>query len=63
MLIFIFTLGIGFAWIQVRTLKFIANNISLSGDYSFDELQQTQQNYTDATGEDIADLLDLGFTI
>jgi uncharacterized membrane protein YjgN (DUF898 family) len=63
MLIFIFTLGIGFAWIQVRTLKFIANNISLSGNYSFDELQQTQQNYTDATGEDIADLLDLGFTI
>ncbi len=63
MLIFIFTLGIGFAWIQVRTLKFIANNISLSGNYSFDELQQAQQNYTDATGEDIADLLDLGFTI
>jgi uncharacterized membrane protein YjgN (DUF898 family) len=62
-LVLIFTLGIGFAWVEVRTLQFIARNISISGNYSFDELQQTQQNYTNATGEDIADLLDLGFTI
>jgi uncharacterized membrane protein YjgN (DUF898 family) len=62
-LIVIFTLGIGFAWVEVRTLQFVARNISLTGDYSFDELQQTQENYTNATGEDIADLLDLGFTI
>jgi uncharacterized membrane protein YjgN (DUF898 family) len=61
--IIIFTLGIGFAWVETRTLQFIARNISITGDYSFDELQQTQENYTNATGEDIADLLDLGFTI
>jgi uncharacterized membrane protein YjgN (DUF898 family) len=63
MLLIIFTLGIGFAWVEVRTLQFIARNITITGNYSFDELQQAQQNYTDATGEDIADLLDLGFTI
>jgi uncharacterized membrane protein YjgN (DUF898 family) len=63
MLLIIFTLGIGFAWVEVRTLQFVARNITITGNYSFDELQQTQQNYTNATGEDISDLLDLGFTI
>jgi len=59
----IFTLGFGYSWAMVRTLRYVANNIAAIGNYSFDELQQSQQDYDNATGADLADFLDLGFVI
>ena len=63
LLIIVFTLGIGYSWAVTRTLNFIANNIAMIGNYSFDELVQAQHDYDNATGDDLADFLDLGFVI
>jgi uncharacterized membrane protein YjgN (DUF898 family) len=62
-LILIFTLGLGYAWVVTRSLRFVMENIELKGYYSFESLEQAQLQYSDATGDDMADLLDFGFVI
>lgn len=59
-LLFVFTLGLGYAWIQVRTIKFMMANVEIDGDITLADLQQTEEEYKNATGEDLADILDLG---
>jgi hypothetical protein len=44
-------------------MNFITNNIEASGYYSFELLQQSQNDYSDATADDMADLFDFGFVI
>lgn len=63
LLIVIFTLGLGIPWAITRSLRFVVDNIAIKGDISLDELEQQQAAFTDATGEDMADLLDFGFII
>lgn len=63
LVLFIFTLGLATPWIIVRTTRFLMLNITLDGTIVFDELKQTEAEYDDATGEDIADFLDFGFII
>lgn len=58
-LILIFTLGLGYAWIVTRTMKFVFNHVELDGNFNLDTLMQTEENYKDATGEDLSDFLDL----
>ena len=60
LLILVFTLGLGFSWVVTRNMDFVMRNIEVSGYYSFESLQQAQADYSDATGEDMADLLDIG---
>lgn len=60
-LIVIFTLGIGYAWAATRTMNFVANNIKLSGNIDLNAISQTEESYTNATGDDISDFLDLDF--
>ncbi len=60
-LIVIFTLGLGYAWAATRALDYVFQNIELEGDIDLDSLQQTEENFTDATGEDVSDLLDIDF--
>ena len=62
-LILVFTLGLGYAWVVTRNLKFVMENIEATGYYSFESLQQSQNDFSDATAEDMADLLDLGAII
>ncbi|MCU7547691.1 YjgN family protein [Chitinophagaceae bacterium LB-8] len=62
-LILVFTLGLGYAWVVTRTMEFVMNNIEASGYYSFESLQQAQEDYSDATADDMADILDFGFVI
>jgi uncharacterized membrane protein YjgN (DUF898 family) len=62
-LIIVLTLGLGYPWAVTRTLTFVMNNIEVSGYYSFESLLQAQEDYSDATGEDISDFFDLGFVI
>lgn len=62
-LIIIFTLGLGYPWVIVRTLQFGCRHIELTGNISLEDLQQEQGDYSDATGADMGDLLDFGFTI
>ena len=63
LLILIFTFGLGYAWVVTRSLSFVMKNIEVNGYYSFESLQQAQEDYSDATGEDISDFLDFGFVI
>ena len=62
-LILIFTLGLGYAWVVTRSLQYVFRNIQPEGTIDFNRLEQTESQYTDATGEDISDLLDFGFVI
>ena len=62
-LILIFTLGLGYAWVVTRSLQYLFRNIQPEGTIDFNRLEQTEAQYTDATGEDISDLLDFGFVI
>lgn len=59
LLITVFTLGLGYAWVEIRTKKYYTENITLAGDIDLDTLQQTEDIYTDATGEDATDFFDI----
>ncbi len=58
-----FTFGLGTPWATTRTLQFVTRNILINGYVSFEELEQAQEAYNDATGEEFSDLLDFGFVI
>ncbi|PJJ10246.1 uncharacterized membrane protein YjgN (DUF898 family) [Flavobacterium sp. 1] len=62
-LIIIGTLGIGYAWVVTRTMKYIFENIEMDGNIDLNSLLQTEENYKDATGEDIGDFLDMDFVM
>ncbi|MDQ3289857.1 MAG: YjgN family protein [Bacteroidota bacterium] len=58
-LILIFTLGLGAPLVTVRTLRYILANTELVGLFDPDGLIQTEEQYQNATYEDVADMLDL----
>ncbi len=58
-LITICTLGLASPWAQVRTFKYIAQHIWVEGEFDANALEQTEEAYKDATGEDLADYLDI----
>jgi uncharacterized membrane protein YjgN (DUF898 family) len=62
-LLLIFTLGIATPWVITRTLAFVMNHIALDGVINFDQLRQEQEDFSDATGEDLSDFFDFGFII
>jgi len=61
--LFIFTLGFGYAWVATRTMTFVTKNIKLTGDIDLDTITQTEDDYNDATGDDMSDFLDIDFII
>ncbi len=63
LLTIVFTLGFGFPWAEVRKLNLMMNKIQMTGNIELDDLQQTEQDYKDAAGEDIGDLLNVDFGI
>lgn len=62
-ILMVFTLGLAYAWVQMRTFKYIASNIELEGTIDLDNIHQTEAVYKDATGEDIGDMLDMDFVM
>jgi uncharacterized membrane protein YjgN (DUF898 family) len=60
-LIIVFTLGLGFAWAQVRTMKFLADNIIVPEELDTDNVIQTEADFDDATGDSMFDFLDFNF--
>ncbi|WP_026708365.1 YjgN family protein [Flavobacterium frigidarium] len=62
-LLLICTLGLGYAWMVTRTIKFMCDHIELEGNIDLDTLHQTEANFKDATGDDISDFLDLDFIV
>jgi uncharacterized membrane protein YjgN (DUF898 family) len=61
--IIIGTLGIGYSWVVTRTMKYIFENIEMEGNIDLNFLLQTEENYKDATGEDVGDFLDMDFVM
>jgi len=59
-LIVVFTLGLGAPWATVRTLNFILKNIEIGEEFNPNAILQTEKEYKNATGEELADVLDLG---
>ncbi|MFK6999429.1 YjgN family protein [Flavobacterium oreochromis] len=62
-LILMFTLGLGAAWVEMRMMKFLFSSIQLEGTIDLNTINQTEEIYKDATGEDIEDLLDIDLVI
>ncbi len=62
-LLFVFTLGIAYPWIVSRSLNFMFDNLRIDGYVDLNEIVQTEEEYKDAMGEDIGDMLDFGFII
>lgn len=59
LLILIFTLGIGFPFVETRVLEFVFNKIELKGNIDLDAINQTEEIYSDATGEETGDFFDI----
>ena len=59
MLIIIFTLGIGYAFVEVRTLTKLFSNIEIVGNINLDALHQTEAEYKNAFGDEALDAMDL----
>ena len=62
-LLVIFTLGLGYAWAITRTMNFMTSNIKLEGNMDLNTIEQTEDDYNDATGDDLTGLLDINFII
>ena len=60
MLLIIFTFGIGFPWAYMRTLKLYIESIEVPEEVNLDGLLQDADDYDDATGDDLLDILDVG---
>ena len=58
-LITVFTLGFGKAWADMRTQKFICDNVKMEGDININEIHQTEEEYTNAFGEDAMDFFEI----
>lgn len=56
----LFTFGFGAPFAEVRTAKFIINYLQVPNEIDFDAIAQTEDDYQDATGDDVIDYLDLG---
>lgn len=59
LLITVFTLGIGYAWVEIRNMRYMTQNIFLEGDIDLDTVTQTEEDYSNATGQSAFDLLDM----
>jgi uncharacterized membrane protein YjgN (DUF898 family) len=62
-LMLIFSLGLAYAWVEMRTLNYFISNIKMYGNIDLDTIKQTEEIYKDATGEDIEDILDMDFVM
>ena len=60
-LLTIITFGIAGPVAELMMHKYLMESISISGGFDFDSIEQTESAYTDATGDDMADILDLDF--
>jgi len=59
-LIIYFTLGLGYPFAKIRSMKFIADNLELYGNIDLDKVMQTEENYANATGDTETDIDDSG---
>jgi uncharacterized membrane protein YjgN (DUF898 family) len=58
-LLLVVTLGLAFPFTQIRSYQLLFNNIEMPTDIDYDNISQDAQNYRQATGDEMADLLDI----
>jgi uncharacterized membrane protein YjgN (DUF898 family) len=58
-LLILFTLGFGMSWAITRELNYFLANTELVGDFNPETIIQTEEDYTNAAGENISDFMDL----
>jgi uncharacterized membrane protein YjgN (DUF898 family) len=57
--IVVFTLGFGTAWADMRTQKYILENIQMEGNVDLEAIHQTEDEYNDAFGEEAIDFFEI----
>jgi uncharacterized membrane protein YjgN (DUF898 family) len=55
----IFTLGIGISWAKVNVLKYLYRRAEVDATFKLSELYQTEEDYKNATGDSMADFLNV----
>ncbi len=60
LILLLFTLGLAFPWVLMRTMRLYFNNISIPSEFDFDELTQADTAFNDASGDELGDFLDIG---
>ena len=58
-LLTIFTFGIAYAWVEMRTRKFYTDHVKIAGNIDLASLTQTEEEYKNAFGEDAVDFFDI----
>jgi uncharacterized membrane protein YjgN (DUF898 family) len=56
----VFTLGLGLPLAILRQMRTTIDNIELDGAFNAETVLQTEEQYTNATGDDMLDMLDIG---
>jgi uncharacterized membrane protein YjgN (DUF898 family) len=56
----IFTLGLAAPWVATRTMEFVLRNADIKGDFRPNDIRQTEEDYKDAMGDDMTDMMDIG---
>jgi len=59
-LLLIFTAGLAYPWTLMRTLDMLFNNVYIPDEFDYDNLDQTDTHFKDATGDEMLDILDMG---
>ncbi|MCS6818809.1 MAG: YjgN family protein [Chitinophagales bacterium] len=54
------TLGLALPWVIIYNYQVFFGSISIEAGFDTNQLLQTEAEYTDATGEDLSDMLDVG---
>jgi uncharacterized membrane protein YjgN (DUF898 family) len=56
----ILTLGLALPWVIIYNYRVVFDSMSIEEGFEPELLEQTEEDYSDATGEDLTDMLDIG---
>ncbi len=56
----IFTFGLATPWVKIRTINFFFERVEFSAEINLNQIEQTESDYSDATGDDFIDMMDIG---
>jgi uncharacterized membrane protein YjgN (DUF898 family) len=60
-LLLIVTLGLAFPWTFMRTMRMYMDHVIVPDAFNYDELTQSDNDYTDASGDELSDMMDIDF--
>ncbi|MFK8008114.1 MAG: YjgN family protein [Saprospiraceae bacterium] len=59
LLMLMFTFGLAFPWVAMRTQKLFTESVNVPEEVDLENLQQDADDYRNATGDDLLDILDI----